>query len=168
VLPVIFFIYFAIATTTLSILVITRKNPIHSVLFMLALFFHIAALYLFLNAEFLAAVQVILYAGAILVLFLFVITMLNLKMEVFTEPFIGEWPLSVSIGVSILLLIFLSIRDFLKGPLGPYTIDVIQQETNTKIVGKVLYTEYLFPFEIASIILLIAIVGAMVLAKKKN
>lgn len=167
-LPVIFFIYFAIATTALSILAITRKNPIHSIIYMLALFFHIAALYLFLNAEFLAAVQVILYAGAILVLFLFVITMLNLKAEIFTEPFIGEWPLSLAIGSSILLLIFFSIRDFLKGPVGTYTIDIIQKETNTKILGKVLYTEYLFPFEIASIILLIAIVGAMVLAKKKS
>lgn len=135
---------------------------------MLALFFQIAAMYLFLNAEFLAAVQVILYAGAILVLFLFVITMLNLKTEIFTEPFIGEWPLSLAIGSSLLLLIFFSIRDFLKGPLGPYTIEVIKQETNTKILGRILYTEYLFPFEIASLILLIAIVGAMVLAKKKS
>lgn len=167
-LPVIFFVYFAIATTTLSILVITRRNPIHSIIYMLALFFHIAALYLFLNAEFLAAVQVILYAGAILVLFLFVITMLNLKMEIFTEPFIGEWPVSLAIGSSLLLLIFCSIRDFLQGPVGTYTIDVIKKETNTKILGKILYTEYLFPFEIASIILLIAIVGAMVLAKKKS
>jgi NADH-quinone oxidoreductase subunit J len=167
-LPVIIFIYFAIATTTLSILVITRKNPIHSVLFMLALFFHIAALYLFLNAEFLAAVQVILYAGAILVLFLFVITMLNLKAEIFTEPFIGEWPVSLAIGSALLLLIFFSIRDFLKGPIGAYSIEVIKQETNTKILGRVLYTEYLLPFEIASMILLIAIVGAMVLAKKKS
>jgi NADH-quinone oxidoreductase subunit J len=167
-LPVIIFIYFALAMTTLSILVITRKNPIHSVLFMLALFFHIAALYLFLNAEFLAAVQVILYAGAILVLFLFVITMLNLKAEIFTEPFIGEWPVSLAIGSSLLLLIFFTLRDLLQGPVGTYTIEMIQRETNTKILGRVLYTEYLFPFEIASLILLIAIVGAMVLAKKKS
>jgi len=80
-LPVIFFIYFAVVMTALSILIITRKNPVNSVLWMLAMFFHIAALYLFLNAEFLAAVQLILYAGAILVLFLFVVMMLNLREE---------------------------------------------------------------------------------------
>ncbi len=167
-LPVIFFSYFAIATTILSVLIITRKNPIHSILYMLALFFHIAALYLFLNAEFIAAVQVILYAGAILVLFLFVITMLNLKTEIHVEAFIGEWPLGIAVGLSMLLLIFFSVSDFLKGPINGYTIEMVQAETNTKVLGKVLYTEYLFPFEIASLILLIAIVGAMVLAKKKS
>jgi NADH-quinone oxidoreductase subunit J len=166
-LSVIIFAYFAIAMTILSVLVITRKNPIHSVLFMMALFFHIAAIYLFLNAEFLAAVQVVLYAGAILVLFLFVITMLNLKWEVVYEPFIEEWPISLAVGLSLLLLVFFTTMNFVKGPIGQYSIEVIKSETNTKILGKVLYTEYLFPFEIASLILLIAIVGAMVLAKKK-
>src|SRR5208283_5535283 len=112
-LPKCFFGYFSIMIIILSLLIITRKNPVHSILWMLFLFFHIAGLYLFLNAEFLAAVQVILYAGAILVLFLFVITMLNLKTEIFTESFIGEWPLSLAIGSSLLLLIFFSIRDFL-------------------------------------------------------
>jgi NADH-quinone oxidoreductase subunit J len=68
----------------------------------------------------------------------------------------------------LLLLIFFTLRDFLPGPVGTYTIEMIQRETNTKILGRVLYTEYLFPFEIASLILLIAIVGAMVLAKKKS
>jgi len=166
-LPVIVFAYFAVATTILSVLVITRKNPIHSVLFMMALFFHIAAIYLFLNAEFLAAVQVVLYAGAILVLFLFFITMLNLRWEIAYEPFIEEWPISLTVGLSLLLLVFFTTMNFVKGPLGPYTIEAIKSETHTKVLGRVLYTEYLFPFEIASLILLIAIVGAMVLAKKK-
>ncbi len=79
--PQIFFAYFAISMTVLSLLVVTRRNPVHSVLWMLVLFIHIAALYLFLNAEFLAAIQMIIYAGAILVLFLFVIMLLNLKQE---------------------------------------------------------------------------------------
>ncbi len=167
-LPQIIFGYFAIVMIALSILIVTRKNPVHSVLWMLVLFFHIAAIYLFLNAEFIAAVQIILYAGAILVLFLFVIMMLNLKTEVSAERYIGEWPIGVALGASILLLIIFAISKLVPGPLGIYTIELIQKETHTKAVGKFLYTEYLFVFVIASLILVIAIVGAMVLAKKRT
>lgn len=166
-LPQIIFGYFAIVMIALSILIVTRKNPVHSVLWMLVLFFHIAAIYLFLNAEFIAAVQIILYAGAILVLFLFVIMMLNLKTEVSAERYIGEWPIGVALGTSILLLIIFAISKLVPGPMGIYTIELIQKETHTKAVGKFLYTEYLFVFVIASLILVIAIVGAMVLAKKR-
>lgn len=167
-LPELFFGYFCIVMIVLSLLTITRRNPVHSVLWMLALFFHIAGLYLFLNAEFLAAVQLILYAGAILVLFLFVIMMLNLKEELTAERFIREWPIGVALGISILMLIYFTISKFIQGPAGQYTIEAIKRETHTKAIGKVLYTEYLFPFEIASLILLIAIVGAIVLAKKRG
>jgi NADH-quinone oxidoreductase subunit J len=163
-----FFGYFAVVMVFLSVMVVTRRNPVHSVLWMLGLFFHIAGLYLFLNAEFLAMVQVILYAGAILVLFLFVIMTLNLREEVTSERFIGEWPIGVAIGTALLLLIPLGIKGLVQGPLGKYTIEAIKAETHTKAVGRVLYTEYLFPFEIASLILLIAIVGAIVLAKKQQ
>lgn len=167
-LPQIIFAYFALVTIVLSVLIITRKNPVHSVLWMLVLFFHIAAIYLFLNAEFIAAVQIILYAGAILVLFLFVIMMLNLKEELSAERYIGEWPIGVALGLSFLLFILFAIAKYTPGPLGQYTIELIQKETHTKAIGKVLYTEYLLPFEIASLILLIAIVGAIVLAKKRT
>lgn len=167
-LPKLFFGYFSVVMIALSLLIITRRNPVHSVLWMLVLFFHIAGLYLFLNAEFLAAVQLILYAGAILVLFLFVIMMLNLKEELTAERFIGEWPIGVALGISILMFIYFTISKFIQGPAGQYTIEAIKKETHTKTIGKVLYTEYLFPFEIASLILLIAIVGAIVLAKKRG
>jgi len=167
-LPQLFFGYFAIVTIVLSIVIITRKNPVHSVLWMLVLFFHIAAIYLFLNAEFIAAVQIILYAGAILVLFLFVIMMLNLKEELSSERFIGEWPIGIALGLSMLLFIFFAIVKLVPGPLGKYTIELVQKETHTKAIGKVLYTEYILPFEVASLILLIAIVGAIVLAKKRT
>ncbi|MDI6802027.1 MAG: NADH-quinone oxidoreductase subunit J [Thermodesulfovibrionales bacterium] len=163
-----FFGYFAVIMVALSLLVITRRNPVHSVLWMLVLFFHIAGLYLFLNAEFLAAVQVILYAGAILVLFLFVIMMLNIKVEITAERFIGEWPIGVALGLSILMLIYFTTSKLIQGPAGQFSIEAIKAETHTKALGKVLYTEYLFPFEIASLILLIAIVGAIVLAKKRG
>ncbi len=167
-LPKLYFGYFAIVMVVISLLIITRKNPVHSILWMLALFFHIAGLYLFLNAEFLAAVQLILYAGAILVLFLFVIMMLNLKEEVVVDRFAGDWPIAIFVGGTILVLILLAISTLTQGPLGNYTIQAVQAETHARVLGRVLYTEYLFPFEIASLILLVAVVGAMVLAKKRR
>jgi NADH-quinone oxidoreductase subunit J len=162
-----FFIYFAVSMTSLALLVISARNPVNSVLWMLALFFHIAALYLFLNAEFLAAVQLILYAGAILVLFLFVIMMLNLKDELKDRKFIKGWPIGAALVLGIMALIYFPISKLIHGPLGQYTIEAIKADTHTKALGVVLYTEYLFPFEIASFILLIAVVGAMVLAKRR-
>jgi NADH-quinone oxidoreductase subunit J len=163
-----FFAYFAVVLTALSVVIITRKNPVHSVVWMLVMFFHIAGLYLFLNAEFLAAVQVILYAGAILVLFLFVIMMLNIKEEVTAKRFIGLWPAGALLGVLFGVIILFSLPGFKQGPAGSFSIEALKAVTPTKALGTVLYSEYLFPFEIASLILLIAIVGAMVLAKKSS
>ncbi|MEK6697523.1 MAG: NADH-quinone oxidoreductase subunit J [Nitrospirota bacterium] len=161
-----FFGYFAVVLVTLSIVIITRKNPVHSVLWMLVMFFHIAGLYLFLNAEFLAAVQLILYAGAILVLFLFVIMMLNIKEEVTAKRFIGCWPAGAALGVLFVVMVASTLPVFQQGPPGPFSIEAIKSATHAKALGTLLYAEYLFPFEIASLILLIAIVGAVVLAKK--
>jgi NADH-quinone oxidoreductase subunit J len=166
--PQAFFAYFAVAMTILSLLVVTRRNPVHSVLWMLVLFIHIAALYLFLNAEFIAAIQIIIYAGAILVLFLFVIMLLNLRKEETEKRFQKQWPYSIAI--SVLLVIFLvSVVGNITvvPPPGPYTAEVIKSEGHLMIVGKVLYSEFLLPFEIASLILLVAIIGAVVLAKKR-
>lgn len=166
-LPQLFFGYFAFAIIILSLLVITRKNPVHSVMWMLLLFFHIASMYLFLNAEFIAAIQVIVYAGAILVLFLFVVLLLNLKEELKADRFIGSWPAGLLISAGIFVSLAASMRSVVTGPQGTYTIDFIQKATHTKVLGQLLYTGYLFPFEIASLILLIAVIGAIVLAKKR-
>lgn len=166
--PQLFFLYFAVMIIGGSILVVTRKNPVHSVLWMLALLVHIAALYLFLNAEFLAAIQIIVYAGAILVLFLFVIMLLNLRKEETEKKFQKQWLLSVIIG-AVFIIFFVLILDeitVIPSP-GQYTVKFIQSEGSIMTIGKVLYTEYLLPFEIASLILLVAIIGAVVLAKKK-
>jgi len=166
-LPELFFAYFAGAIIALSLLVITRKNPVHSVMWMLLLFFHIAGMYLFLNAEFIAAIQVIVYAGAILVLFLFVILLLNLREELLVKKFVGSWPAGLAISSSLFVFVMIALQSFVLGPKGKYTVEFIKQETHTKALGTVLYTEYLFPFEIASLILLVAIIGAIVLAKRK-
>ncbi len=167
-MPQFFFAYFAIMITGLSILVVTRRNPVHSVLWMLILFVHIAGLYLFLNAEFLAAIQIIIYAGAILVLFLFVIMLLNLRKEDMERKFQKQWPLSLIIGTVFIIFFALILGEItVLPPLGQYTVKYIQSEGAMMTIGKVLYTKYLLPFEIASLILLVAIIGAVVLAKKK-
>jgi len=162
-----FFAYFAFAITVLSLVVITRRNPIHSVAWMLLLFFHIASLYLFLNAEFLAAVQVIVYAGGILVLFLFAVLLVNIREEMKIGKYIGAGAAGFTFAVALLVVVLMSLRSFVAAPPGAYTIDLIQQETHTIAIGKVLYTEFLYPFEITSLILLVAIVGAIVLAKRR-
>lgn len=161
------FLYLAAAIIILSLLVITRRNPVHSAIMMLLLFFHIAALYLTLNAEFLAAIQLIVYAGAILVLFLFVILLLNLKEEVLERIYIGPWPLGLAAALGLWVMIVLSLKSFTEGPKGALTAEVIKTETNTKVLGKILFVEYLYPFEIVSVVLLVAIIGAIVLAKKR-
>jgi len=165
-IPELFFAYFAIAIVTLSVVVITRKNPVHSVLWMLLLFFHIASLYLFLNAEFMAVVQAIVYAGGILVLFLFVVLLMNIREDIKIR-FIGAWSSGFTFAVGLFFVIVLSLKSFVLAPPGEYTIDLIQKETHTVAIGKILYTEFLFPFEIASVILLVAIIGAIVLAKRR-
>jgi NADH-quinone oxidoreductase subunit J len=166
-LPQLFFGYYAVVIVFLSMLVVTGKNPVHSVMWMLLLFFHIAGLYLFLNAEFIAAIQVIVYAGAILVLFLFVVLLLNLKEELKIDRFIGSWPAALFITSAFFVLVTIALKSLVLGPSGKYTVAFIQQETHTKAIGKLLYTEFLFPFEIASLILLVAVIGAIVLAKRK-
>lgn len=162
-----FFIYFAFAIIGLSLLVVTRKNPVHSVLWMLLLFFHIASLYLFLNAEFMAAIQVIVYAGGILVLFLFVVLLMNIREELRIGKYIGAGPTGFTFAAALLVVVLMSIRSFVAAPPGIYTIDLIKSETHTKVLGKLMYTEFLYPFEITSLILLVAIIGAIVLAKRR-
>jgi len=166
--PQLFFAYFAIAMTVLSLLVVTRKNPVHSIMWMLVLFIHIAGLYLFLNAEFMAAIQIIVYAGAILVLFLFVIMMLNLRKEETVKKYQAQWPVGAGIGI-ILAVFLVSIlgKIAVLPSLDKYSIEAIKAEGSMMTIGKVMYTEFLLPFEIASILLLVAIIGAVVLAKKR-
>jgi NADH-quinone oxidoreductase subunit J len=162
-----FFAYFAFMIVLSSLLVVTRRNPLHSVLWMLLMFFHVGGLYLMLNAEFLAAVQVIVYAGAILVLFLFTIMLLNLREEEATEPTVDGWPIGVSVAVGLFILILIGLGGFSVEPWGKWSIERIKEVTHTKALGQVLLTEHLLAFEVASVVLLVAIVGAIILAKKR-
>lgn len=163
-----FFGYFSFVIVLTSLLVITRRNPVHSILWMLVMFFHVAGLYLFLNAEFMAAIQIIVYAGAILVLYIFVIFLLDIRKEMKEKHYIGEWPLGFTVALSILIVVMIPMVGMKVPPVGEWSIDAINRETQTVALGTVLYTDFLFPFEVASLILLVAIIGTVVLAKEKR
>ena len=160
-----FFYYLAGVIILTALLVVALRNPIYSVLSLLIMFFHVAGLYVTLHAEFVAAVQVIVYAGAILVLYLFVVMLLNVKREDRYHP---QLPIGAFLGLvivtEVLLLAFQ--RRESDTPLMPRAESVGEAVGNTETIGDVLYTTYLFPFEVASLILLVAMIGAIVLAKR--
>ena len=159
------FVYFAVVILVSAVLMITRRNPIHSVLFMLLLFFHVAGVFVLLNAEFLAAVQLIVYAGAILILYLFVVMLLNVDKESHAARANRFWPWMVAFGVliagEIVLLISRSTFPVEAGRSMRFVAGAGVRE-----LGEALYQKYLIPFEIASVILLVGLVGAVMLAKK--
>jgi NADH-quinone oxidoreductase subunit J len=159
----ILFYYFAAASITSAILAITRHKPIHSLLWVLALFLHVAGIFLLMGAEFLAAVQVIVYAGAILVFYLFFLMLLDLPSEAAAPRFSAHWPLSVLAGVAFATSIWYA-RDIPAALVPP----AAPSAGNLATVGKALFTEFALPFEIVSLVLLAAIVGAVVMAKRKT
>ena len=159
-----FFFYFALVIAAASVLVVVLRNPIYSALSLLIMFFHVAGLYVTLHAEFLAAVQVIVYAGAILVLYLFVVMLLNLRQD---ERYHRQWPVAAGVGsVLVLEAVVLTVLKGRSSAAGPVTPETAEGLGNTEALGDVLYSTYLFPFEVASLILLVAMIGAIILAKK--
>ncbi len=146
-----------------ALLVITSKNPVYSVLSLIVTFFCISGHYILLNAQFLAIVNIIVYAGAIMVLFLFVIMLMNLNKD--TEPQKNKWlKLAGAVaGGTLLLVLVAALRSTEERmtQMGSGDIGLIQN------LGKVLFTDYVVPFEIASILFLSAMVGAVVIGKKE-
>ncbi len=151
-----------------SILVITRKNPIHSALFMVLTFLCVAVLYILLHSQFIAIIQVVVYAGAIVMLIVFVIMLLDLEEELRRGLKIVY---SKVIGSFLALIFLLGILYSVvarspAGKVGVYDLD--KMKTSTKTFGEVLFTKYLFPFEVVSILLVAAIIGAVVLSKRRR
>ena len=164
------FFYFAGIIVLTSALVVALRNPVYSALSLLIMFFHVAGLYVTLHAEFLAAVQIIVYAGAILVLYLFVVMLLNVRRE---DRYHRQLPIGAFLGLTILTeVILLLIQRGTDSPVttrtaeGVTVSDVGTAVGNTERIGEVLYSTYLFPFEVASLILLVAMIGAIILAKR--
>lgn len=158
---------FAIMALGSAIMMITRRSPITSALYLIANFFSVSAIYLMLRSQFVAIIQIIVYAGAIMVLFLFVIMLLNLSGEKNLAETVTYKKLSAVV-LGLLLFSSLGITAFFAF-FGKFKNMNPNAELMGTIesVGKELYTTYSFPFELVSIILLVAIVGAIVLAQKK-
>jgi len=160
-----FFLYCAVVIVGTGLLAITMRNPVHSVLMVLVLFFHMAGLYLILNAEFLAAVQIIVYAGAILVLYLFVVFLVSIKEELRMDRFVPSAWLGRIIAAGIAVSLISMLPAFKLGPKGNWPQERVIEVTHTKALGIEMYSSYILPFEIAGLILLIAVIGGLVLAK---
>jgi NADH-quinone oxidoreductase subunit J len=158
-----FFFYLAGIIVLTSILVVALRNPVYSALSLLIMFFHVAGLYVTLHAEFVAAVQIIVYAGAILVLYLFVVMLLNVKRE---DRYHAQFPVGALLGVTILTEVVLLLWQHGGAPAQPAPAQPEPTVGNTEAIGEVLYSTYVFPFEVASLILLVAMIGAIILAKR--
>ncbi len=161
----------SITIITSSLLVIISKNPIHSVLFLILVFFNTSILFLFSNAEFLAMVVLIVYIGAVAVLFLFVIMMLDINITKLRQTFLNYLPIGLFVGFIILLELFYVVSQSKLNFVQTSSIDnniSSQILDNTKIIGNILYTDYFLLFQISGIILLVAMIGAIFLTIRKR
>ncbi len=149
--------------------VITARNPVHAALFLVLAFFQAAAIWILLKAEFLAITLVLVYVGAVMVLFLFVVMMLDINLDSVRQGFWKHFPLAGSVGALIALeMSYVLIGGFreppkVASPAGSAVAQIGAQGSNTKALGKVLYSDYIYPLEIAAIILLVAIIAAIAL-----
>jgi|ERR1051326_572734 NADH-quinone oxidoreductase subunit J len=160
----IFFVFVALVAVFSALIMITRSHPVQSVLFLIVNFFCLAVLYLLLHAQFIAIIQILVYAGAIMVLFLFVIMLLNLGDENRTwERMSVRKIVAYALAIMVLVEIIVGIGITSRSPLPPAA-----EIGTVESIGKALYSQYLFPFEVTSMLLLAAMVGVVVLAKKKN
>ena len=157
---IIFYVFSAIMITA-SLRVITARNPVHSVLSLVLAFFTMSALWLLMEAEFLAIVLVLVYVGAVMVLFLFVVMMLDINISRMRKGFIRFVPVAAVVAIVMIIELVLIVWP------QQYQYDRVAQHAgstdNTQQLGEILYTDYLLPFEMAAVILLVAIVAAIVL-----
>ncbi len=166
------FYVFAIVAVVAGLAVITARNPVHSVLFLILAFFSSAGLFVLLGAEFLAMILVVVYVGAVMVLFLFVVMMLDINFVALREGFLHYLPIGAVIGLVLLfelILVFsswqvsLDAPSVLRAPTPP-----IDQVTNTEALGQLIYTDYIYLFQASGLVLLIAMIGAIVLTVRKR
>ncbi|MEZ5688817.1 MAG: NADH-quinone oxidoreductase subunit J [Caenibius sp.] len=169
---VIAFYLFATLVVASAVLVIMSRNPVHSVLWLIVAFFNAAGLMVLVGAEFIAMLLVIVYVGAVAVLFLFVVMMLDIDFAELRAGFIKNFPLGILIALVLLAELVLGIGAYKAGGLELGTPDgtgaPVMDASNIKAIGALLYGRYLFLFETAGIILLVAMVGAIVLTHRER
>lgn len=161
------FYVFAAITVASALRVITARNPVHSALFLVLAFCSAACIWLMLSAEFLAITLVLVYVGAVMVLFLFVVMMLDINIDRLREGFWRNAPVALAVGVVVVLELSAVIWSRLDKPLAP--IEAEQGAPgNTQQLGELLYSDYIYPVEIAAVILLVAMVAAIALTLRRR
>jgi NADH-quinone oxidoreductase subunit J len=164
------FYLFATITVAAAVMVVSARNPVHSVLFLILAFFNSAALFVLLGAEFLAIILVVVYVGAVAVLFMFVVMMLDISYSEMREGFLQYLPLGGLIGLILLLELAVVFGGFLISPevSGRLAAPTPKPDaaSNTQALGEILYTNYVYFFEAAGMILLVAMIGAIVLTHR--
>ena len=152
--------------------VITARNPVHAALFLVLAFFQAAAIWILLKAEFLAITLVLVYVGAVMVLFLFVVMMLDINLDSVRKGFWKHFPLAGGVGAVIALeMSYVLMGGFREPPQGASAVvagTLADQVSNTKELGKVLYSQYIYPLEVAAVILLVAIIAAIALTLRER
>jgi NADH-quinone oxidoreductase subunit J len=158
------FYLFAAITVGSAVMVVAARNPVHSVLFLILCFFNAAGLFVLIGAEFLAMVLVVVYVGAVAVLFMFVVMMLNVNFLHLREGFLQYLPIGATVGIILLIeLVFVGTSWALRDATGEGIQTAVVAETNTRALGMLLYTDYFYLFQTAGLILLVAIIGAITL-----
>ena len=171
--PAIMFYVFAAVTVASGVLVVSSRNPVHSVLWLILAFFNSAGLFILLGAEFLAMILVIVYVGAVAVLFLFVVMMLDINFAELRSGFMRYLPIGALIGFVLLAELILVFGHWVIAPgvaalaAAPVPAEPLAL-TNTRALGNLLYTRYLFAFQAAGVILLVAMLGAIVLTLRER
>ena len=161
----IFFFLFAAVAIASAIMVITARNPVHSVLFLILTFFNAAGLFLLLGAEFLAMMLVVVYVGAVAVLFLFVVMMLDVDFVELRQGMLKYWPIGAVAGLVVLAELGMVLAVWTISPQAMTTspVNAAASMTNTEALGLLLYTKYFYFFQAAGLVLLTAMIGAIVL-----
>jgi len=163
-LPTLIFYLFSGALLLSAVGVIASRNPVHAVFCLIFCFFNAAGLFVLLGAEFLAMILVIVYVGAVAVLFLFVVMMLDVNFAELRQGFMKFLPLGIGFAIvlfgEIAALLFYALK---KNTITAQTVESISQLTNTQAIGQVLYTDYVYPFQLSGLVLLVAMIGAIVL-----
>jgi len=167
-----FFYFFSIVLLFAAFRVITSRNPVYAVLYLVLAFFQAAAIWLLLKAEFLAIALVLVYVGAVMVLFLFVVMMLDIKVDGLREGFWKHFPLAATVGVVIALEMAAVLMGGFRVGDEPQSAVALGQASvelsNTRELGKVLYSQYVYPLEIAGAILLVAMIAAIALTLRQR
>ena len=160
------FYAFSLVAVLSALMVISARNPVHSVLFLILSFVNASGLFVLLGAEFLAMILVVVYVGAVAVLFLFVVMMLDINFVKLREGFLQYLPFGALLGIVLIIelgILFLT-KSFSENSLSKFVESPVMNEVeNTKLIGQVLYTEYFYLFQISGLILLVAMVGSITL-----